>query len=108
MPPLLRSLSPSKPNQLASTSKSLAVLAIRTRTPVIPIFIYRERFGEHRVEMQPAVDTEAPGDSEDVINELTQRCTAAIEAAVRVAPEQWLWVHNRWRTKPAATERVER
>ena len=32
----------------ASTSKSLAVLAVRTRTPVVPIFIYRERLGEHR------------------------------------------------------------
>ena len=92
----------------ASTSKSLAVLAVRTRTPVVPIFIYRERLGEHRIEVQPALDAEAPGDSEQVITELTQRCTAAIEAAVRVAPEQWLWVHNRWRTKPAAPEKVQR
>jgi KDO2-lipid IV(A) lauroyltransferase len=54
------------------------------------------------------LDAEAAGDSEQVITDLTQRCTAAIEAAVRVAPEQWLWVHNRWRTKPPAPEKVQR
>ena len=92
----------------ASTSKSLAVLALRTRTPVLPIFIYRERLGKHRIEIQPALDGQAAGDSEQTITELTQRCTTSIEAAVRVAPEQWLWVHDRWRTKPAPPQEVER
>ena len=85
----------------ASTSKSLAVLAVRTRTPVVPIFIYRERLGEHRIVIHPSFIVEATGDSEQVITELTQRCTTTIEAAVAVAPDQWLWVHNRWRTQPA-------
>jgi len=88
----------------ASTSKSLAVLAVRTRTPVVPIFIYRERLGEHRVEIHPFFNVEATGDSEQAVAELTQRCAATIEAAVTVAPNQWLWVHNRWRTKPVPPE----
>jgi KDO2-lipid IV(A) lauroyltransferase len=89
----------------ASTSKSLAVLAVRTRTPVVPIFIYRERLGEHRVEIHPSFNVEATGDSEQAVAELTQRCAATIEAAVTVAPDQWLWVHNRWRTKPVPPEK---
>jgi Kdo2-lipid IVA lauroyltransferase/acyltransferase len=89
----------------ASTSKSLAVLAVRTRTPVVPIFIYRERLGEHRVEIHPPFNVEAMGDSEQAVAELTQRCAATIEAAVTVAPDQWLWVHNRWRTKPVPPEK---
>jgi len=84
----------------ASTSKSMAVLAVRTRTPIVPIFIYRERFGEHRGVIHPSFCGDGAGDSEQAVAELTQRCTSTIEAAITVAPDQWLWAHNRWRTKP--------
>ena len=88
----------------ASTSKSLAVLAVRTRTPVVPIFIYRERVHEHRVVIQPSFGIDAPGDNEQAVMEITQRCATTTEAAIAVAPDQWLWVHNRWRTQPAPAE----
>jgi Kdo2-lipid IVA lauroyltransferase/acyltransferase len=83
-----------------STSKSLAVLALRTQTPVVPMFIYRAAIGRHRVVIHPplSVDAETAGDL--AVAELTQRCTAAIETAIEVAPHQWLWMHNRWRTRP--------
>ena len=88
----------------ASTSKSLAVLAVRTRTPVVPIFIRREgRY--HRVTIHPPLDPPAVNDVERAVVELTMRCTAAIEAAISQVPEQWLWAHNRWRTRPAAEAR---
>ena len=38
--------------------------------------------------------------TERAVVELTMRCTAAIEAAISQVPEQWLWMHNRWRTRP--------
>jgi KDO2-lipid IV(A) lauroyltransferase len=34
------------------------------------------------------------------VADLTARCTAAIESAIRRTPEQWLWMHHRWRTRP--------
>ena len=97
----------------ASTSKSLAhipaldgirglaVLAVRTGTPVVPIFIRREG-RRHRVMVHPPLVPPAVNDAERAVVELTMRCTAAIETAVMQAPEQWLWMHNRWRTRPAA------
>ena len=88
----------------ASTSKSLAVLAVRTRTPVVPIFIYREQLHEHRVEIHPPFGHDSKADSEQAVTEITQRCAATTERAIGVAPDQWLWVHNRWRTQPAQTE----
>jgi KDO2-lipid IV(A) lauroyltransferase len=85
----------------ASTSKSLAVLAVRTRTPVVPIFIYRERLHEHRLVIHPSFSVDIEGDSEQAVAELTQRCATTTESAIAAAPDQWLWVHNRWRTQPA-------
>jgi len=85
----------------ASTSKSLAVLAVRTQTPIVPIFIYRERLHQHRVVIHPPFGPDKAADSEQAVTELTQRCAAVTEAAIVAAPDQWLWVHNRWRTQPA-------
>lgn len=89
----------------ASTSKSLAVLALRTRTPVIPMFIYRTGLDQHRVVIHPSLSVDAGPDNDLAVTELTQRCTAAIETAIGVAPGQWLWMHNRWRTRSTSSRR---
>jgi KDO2-lipid IV(A) lauroyltransferase len=86
----------------ASTSRSLALLALRTGTPIVPIFIRREGVGRHRVTIEPPLPLPAANDVDEAIVELTARCTAKIEEAVRQAPEQWLWSHDRWRTRPPA------
>jgi KDO2-lipid IV(A) lauroyltransferase len=90
----------------ASTSKSLAVLAVRTRTPVVPIFIYRQRLHEHQVVIHPSFDPDTGADSERSVLDLTQHCATTTEAAIVAAPDQWLWVHNRWRTRPASLKEV--
>ncbi len=85
--------------RLASTSRALALLALRTRAPILPIFA-RRADGRHRVVIAPPIVPPSRGASEAAVAELTARCTAAIEAAIREAPEQWLWSHDRWRTRP--------
>ena len=85
----------------ASTSKSMAVLALRTDAPIVPAFIRREDTGRHRVVVGPPLSFPPSGDVEAAVAVLTARCTEAIEAAIRATPEQWLWMHDRWRTRPA-------
>lgn len=85
---------------LASTSKSIAVLALRTGAPVLPIFTWREARGRHRVFVGAAIEVPSGLPSEAAIVEMTRRCTKAIEDAIRKQPEQWLWMHARWRTRP--------
>jgi KDO2-lipid IV(A) lauroyltransferase len=84
----------------ASTSRSIALLAVRTRTPIVPVFARRDPGGRHTVVIHPALAAPAANDAEAAVVELTARCTTAIERAIREAPEQWLWSHDRWRTRP--------
>lgn len=84
----------------ASTSRSIALLAVRTGAPIVPAFA-RRAGGAHTVIIRPALPFPVSNDPETAIVELTARCTAQIESAIREAPEQWLWSHDRWKTRPA-------
>ncbi|HXG05448.1 MAG TPA: lysophospholipid acyltransferase family protein [Candidatus Binatia bacterium] len=85
----------------ASTSRALAVLALRTGTPIVPIFARRDPDGGHRVVIQAPLAVPRTADRGQAVIELTAACARAIERAVRESPEQWLWMHDRWRTRPA-------
>ena len=85
----------------ASTSRGLAVVALRTKAPVVPIYIRRLDGGRHRVEIGPAVP--APPDRD--VTRYTAAFTENIEVAIRRDPGQWFWMHDRWRTRPRAEAR---
>lgn len=85
---------------LASTSKSLALLALKTGAPVVPVFIHREPDGHHRVVVSPELPMASTGDRERDFITATAAFTRAIEEAVRRRPEQWFWAHRRWKTRP--------
>jgi KDO2-lipid IV(A) lauroyltransferase len=85
----------------ASTTAGPARLAMMTGAPVIPVFLLREGESDtHRLEVQQPVELVrgSDRDAEVVVN--TQRCTSVIEDVVRRHPEQWIWFHKRWRTRP--------
>ena len=90
----------------ASTSRSIALLAVRTRTPVVPVFARRDADGRHTVVIHPALPPPEANGADAAVVELTARCTIAIERAIREAPEQWLWSHDRWRTRPPGETRA--
>lgn len=84
----------------ASTSKSLALLALRSEAPVVPVFIHREPDGGHRVIVEPEIPSPGTGDLENDVVAYTAAFTRCVERAVRRWPEQWFWMHDRWRTRP--------
>lgn len=84
----------------ASTTPTLGLLAIRTGAVVIPTFSIPLAKGRYRVVYEPPVEVPSSGDRDLDVLELTARCTAIIEKWVRRYPDQWLWMHRRWKTSP--------
>jgi Kdo2-lipid IVA lauroyltransferase/acyltransferase len=83
----------------APTTPSLAVLAMRTGAPVIPVFMVREGFDKHRVLIQNPLEIIQSGDIKGDVESNTQRINQALESVVRQFPDQWFWVHRRWERK---------
>jgi KDO2-lipid IV(A) lauroyltransferase len=80
--------------QPAFTPVGAAKIALRQETVTIPTFIERLADGRHLARFLPPL--ELPDD----LTQATARMTAAIEAQIRHRPEQWVWMHRRWRRKP--------
>jgi KDO2-lipid IV(A) lauroyltransferase len=85
----------------ANTSDGLARIALRTGAPIYPAFLLRDgETAHHRIVFLPRVEIGSMADRDSAARELTQRCTAVLEAMIRKHPDHWLWTHKRWRTRP--------
>ena len=84
----------------AATTPGLAFMSAQSGAPVVPVFMHRTPEGRHQLEVQAAL--EPPPDREEAtILAHTARYTKIIEDEVRRHPEQWLWWHKRWKSRPA-------
>ena len=85
----------------ACTASGLARVALRTGAAVLPGFMVWEASEQKYVlRFGPEIELARTGDDEHDVVENTARFTAQIEAMIRRYPEQWLWVHRRWKTRP--------
>jgi KDO2-lipid IV(A) lauroyltransferase len=85
----------------ACTTPGLAVLSAHAQAPIVPVFMIRQADGNHVVRMWPALPPPADRGSESIAA-TTQACTRLVEEIIRQHPEQWIWMHRRWRTQPPA------
>ena len=83
-----------------ATSTGVALLALRTGAPVIPVYSVREAPDRHVVRFEPALEFDPSGDRRRDIESLTAGCNAAIESIIRRYPEQYMWGHRRFRYSP--------
>jgi KDO2-lipid IV(A) lauroyltransferase len=75
-----------------------ASLSLRTGAPAVPIFAWPQPGGRYRVEVGEAILPPERGDDEEAaVATLTARYLAVLEGEIRRHPEQWLWMHRRWR-----------
>ncbi|MFZ1140157.1 MAG: lysophospholipid acyltransferase family protein [Candidatus Sulfotelmatobacter sp.] len=85
----------------ACTASGLARIALRTNAAVVPGFtIWDPASQKYRLRFDPALELVRTGDLEADIAANTRMFTKVIEDYVRKYPDQWLWVHRRWKTRP--------
>jgi KDO2-lipid IV(A) lauroyltransferase len=88
-------------NEPAATTSGLARLVAISKCPVLPAFIVRQPdMRSHKIEIMEEVPIQRTGDADADIHENTRRFVKVVEDVVRRYPEQFLWTHRRYRTRP--------
>ena len=88
----------------AYSTVAIARFAMMTKSPIISIFLVREK-GKYKVHLgKPhyAKENLSKEEEPEEIRRLTQICQSEIEEHIRKYPDQWVWMHNRWKTKEVA------
>ena len=83
----------------ACTGVGLAVMAMRSGSPVVPVFMARQKSGKYKLIIKPFLKAVCTDDYEADLQVNTQRFTKIVEDVVREYPDQWFWFHQRWKTK---------
>ena len=86
--------------KLAGTVAGPAVLARKTGATILPMFCPRQPDGTYKTVFYPAILPDLDADPEADVLRIMTEVTADIEDIVRRYPEQWLWLHDRWRVPP--------
>ena len=89
--------------RLAFTPRAVGDLALRFGAPVVVGFCRRagDRPG-HVLELTEVTYNPTPSDPEMEVRRITLECSRILEAAIRAHPSEWVWMHDRWKTRPAS------
>lgn len=88
----------------ACTTPGLAQFAVLTGAPAMTVLLVREKNGRHRMVYDDHLVEPPPDLSEESVRAYTQKALDSIEKVIRQHPEQWIWMHRRWRTQPLPGE----
>jgi len=86
----------------ARTPAGPGLLAYKTGSPIVPMAILREGKNRYKIVIKPPLQLGFSGDREKDLIDVTQEYTRVLESIIREHPAQWLWMHDRWRSKPEA------
>ena len=84
----------------AATPAGATILALKTGASVVPTYIYLGEDELQHMHILPEIPMTVTGDEENDIRFNTQILTNFIEEKIRQHPDQWVWMHERWKTKP--------
>lgn len=89
--------------RMAGTHTGAARIALRQKLPLLPAFSCRLSCGRHQVRFGPLLDFSTAGSLSEIekVAWMTGRMTAFAEERIREYPEQWIWMHNRWKGAPS-------
>lgn len=84
----------------ASTNPGAAILHLRTKAALVPMFLCRRSDNTHTLIIEPPLEISFRGTYKDTVREVTGLIAQKVEAYIRAYPSQWMWNHRRWRTRP--------
>jgi len=85
----------------ACTATGVAMLAIRAGASIVPMFgIWDDAAGKYRIVYGEIIEPTNSGDRQKEIERITAECVAETEKVIRQFPDQWIWIHRRWKTRP--------
>jgi KDO2-lipid IV(A) lauroyltransferase len=87
------------------TTSGLAVMALRSGAPVLPVFMIRNGFQKHRLIVKEPLELIHTGDFRKDVEANTQLFNDTLESIIRQYPDQWLWIHRRWERKKRVYQR---
>ncbi|MBI5968082.1 MAG: lysophospholipid acyltransferase family protein [Deltaproteobacteria bacterium] len=93
--------------ELACTNAGMALLALKTGAPVLPVFNIRQPDGRYRVVIEPEVPLIRTEDRDLDVEKNTELFTKIIERFVQDHPDHWFWLHQRWKTRPWQAKKLK-
>jgi len=84
----------------ASTNPGAAILHLRTRADLIPMFLLRNNDNTHKLVIEPPLEVSYKGSYREDVEAVTRLVAQKVEEYVRTYPSQWMWNQRRWRTRP--------
>lgn len=82
------------------TAYGLALFVLKTRSPVIPVYTFHDTDGKIHLKFEQEVAVETlidPNDKDESIRRMTQTFNDRLEVIIRQHPDEWMWVHRRWK-----------
>jgi len=86
--------------QQAATATGPVVFAMRAKSPILPVFAVRQPDDSHKIIIDPPLFLEEGKDDKETIFINTARITQVIEKYIRKYPQEWGWMHRRWKSRP--------
>lgn len=91
----------------ACTASGVAMLAIRANAVIVPMWaVWNETTEKYLIVHDAIIEPANTGDRESDIVETTAQYVAATERVIRKYPDQWVWIHRRWKTRPPGEEEL--
>ncbi|MGD8922675.1 MAG: hypothetical protein PVH24_05455 [Candidatus Zixiibacteriota bacterium] len=86
--------------RLSNTPVGQTLLGLRVGAAFLPMACIRVPGDRYRIIVKPPIEYQLTGDDERDVYEVTRRCTRALEEIIDRYRDQWIWIHNRWHTRP--------